>query len=222
MPAERRGDDDRGAADASAGEFVTPPEPSPEQGGETKIAQQPDQTRVSEQPDATRIAQQPDQTRVSEQPGATRIAQQPDQTRTSDQPGETRVAEPDRTRVADQPAFASAGGGDEPVVEGTAVELPDEPAAAPRDAVAPTVERVQPAGVAEEPVAVATPGPAPDPVTTLGDSGEAYASGHAETSGASSWQEPVLKLANERPELVVAAAFAGGLLAAMILRRLGN
>ena len=31
-----------------------------------------------------------------------------------------------------------------------------------------------------------------------------------------------MELAGERPELVVGAAFAGGLLAAMILRRLGN
>ena len=202
MAAERRGDDDAGAADASAGEYVTPPEPEPES-GETRISQRPDQTRVSEQPGETRIAQQPDQTRVSDQPGETRIAQQPH-----------------RTRVADQPAFASPAA-DEPVVEGTAVELPDEPAAQ-REPVAPTVERTQPAAPAEEPVAVATPGPAPDPVTKLGDTGEAYASGHAETPGAASWQEPVMKLANERPELVVAAAFAGGLLAAMILRRLGN
>ena len=204
MAAERRGDDDAGTADASAGEYVTPPEPGPEDSGETRISQRPDQTRVSDQPGETRIAQQPDQTRVSEQPGATRIAQQPEQ-----------------TRVAEQPSFASAGAADEPVVEGTAVELPDEPAAQP-DPVAPTVERTQPAGPADEPVAVATPGPAPDPVTKLGESGEAYASGHAETPGGTSWQEPVMKLANERPELVVAAAFAGGLLAAMILRRLGN
>jgi hypothetical protein len=34
--------------------------------------------------------------------------------------------------------------------------------------------------------------------------------------------EPVKVLAAERPELVVGAAFAGGILAAMILRRLGN
>ena len=185
MAAERRGDDDAGTADASAGEYVTPPEPGPEDSGETRISQRPDQTRVSDQPGETRIAQQPH-----------------------------------RTRVADQPAFASPAA-DEPVVEGTAVELPDEPAARP-DPVAPTVERTQPAGPADESVAVATPGPAPDPVTKLGESGEAYASGHAETPGGTSWQEPVMKLANERPELVVAAAFAGGLLAAMILRRLGN
>jgi hypothetical protein len=74
---------------------------------------------------------------------------------------------------------------------------------------------------AEQPATVITPGPGPDPVTTLGDSGEAFASGHAAAPGPS-WQEPVMELANERPELVVAAAFAGGVLAALILRRLGN
>jgi len=91
-----------------------------------------------------------------------------------------------------------------PVVEGDAVEL--EPMPFPQ---------------AEQPVTVVTPGPGPDPVTTLGDSGEAFASGHAAAPGPS-WQEPVLELANERPELVVAAAFAGGVLAALILRRLGS
>jgi hypothetical protein len=34
--------------------------------------------------------------------------------------------------------------------------------------------------------------------------------------------DPLKILAAERPELVVGAAFAGGILAAMILRRLGN
>jgi hypothetical protein len=98
----------------------------------------------------------------------------------------------------------------EPVVEGEAVELPsDEPPAA------------VPYPQAEQPVRVVTPGPGPDPVTTLGDSGEAFASGHAAAPGPS-WQEPVMVLANERPEYAVAAAFAGGILAAMILRRLGN
>jgi hypothetical protein len=75
--------------------------------------------------------------------------------------------------------------------------------------------------VAEQPISVVAPGPGPAPVTTLGDSGEAFASGHAAAPGPS-WQEPVMELANERPELAIAAAFAGGLLAAMILRRLGN
>jgi hypothetical protein len=111
----------------------------------------------------------------------------------------------------------------EPVVEGEAFELfseeplPEtltvhqhEPAPSP-----------QPFPVAEQPVAVVTPGPQPAPVTTLGDSGAAFASGHA-AGPPPSWQEPMQELAAERPELVVAAAFVGGLLAAMILRRLGN
>jgi hypothetical protein len=75
--------------------------------------------------------------------------------------------------------------------------------------------------VAEQPISVVTPGPGPAPVTPLSNAGEAFASGHAAAPGPS-WQEPIMEIANERPELVVAAAFAGGLLAAMILRRLGN
>jgi hypothetical protein len=101
---------------------------------------------------------------------------------------------------------------DEPVVEGEAVELPVPPA---------TAADPMPFPVAGEPVAVVTPGAGPAPVTTLGDSGEAFASGHAAAPGPS-WQEPVMAMANERPELVVAAAFVGGVLAALILRRLGR
>ncbi len=118
----------------------------------------------------------------------------------------------------------------EPVVEGEAYEVfADEPpetltveqhAPAPLPPVTP-VPAPLPSPVAEQPISVVTPGPGPARVTTLGDSGEAFASGHAATPGPS-WQEPVMDIANERPELVVAAAFAGGLLAAMILRRLGN
>jgi hypothetical protein len=118
---------------------------------------------------------------------------------------------------------------DEPVVEGEAVELPVEHVPAPsyEPQVSPRTGRAQPASermpfpVADEPVAVVTPGPEPAPVTSLGDSAEAYASGHAAAPGPS-WQEPVMQIANERPELVVAAAFAGGVLAALILRRLGS
>jgi hypothetical protein len=118
---------------------------------------------------------------------------------------------------------------EEPVVEGEAVELPVEhvPASAYAPPVPPQGEHARPEPgrmpfpVADEPVAVVTPGREPPPVTTLGDSGEAFASGHAAAPGPS-WQEPVLEIANERPELVVAAAFAGGVLAALILRRLGS
>ena len=114
---------------------------------------------------------------------------------------------------------------EEPVVEGEAVELPIEhvPAQAFEPATAHAVRQPQdmPFPVADEPVAVVTADGEPTQVSSLGEAGEAYASGHAATPGPS-WQQPVMELANERPELVVAAAFAGGVLAAMILRRLGN
>ena len=112
----------------------------------------------------------------------------------------------------------------EPAVEGEAYEIhTDEP---PETLTVHQHEPEQPSGsmsspVAEQPISVVTPGPGPAPVTTLGDSGEAFASGHAAAPGPS-WQEPVMEVANERPELAVAAAFAGGVLAAMILRRLGS
>lgn len=112
----------------------------------------------------------------------------------------------------------------EPVVEGEAYEVfADE---SPETLTVHQHEPAQqpsamPLPVAEEPVSVVTPGPGPAPVATLGDSAEAFASGHSAAAGPS-WQEPVMELADERPELVVAAAFAGGLLAAMILRRLGS
>jgi hypothetical protein len=75
--------------------------------------------------------------------------------------------------------------------------------------------------VAEEPVLVFTSGSDSPAVTPLAEAGEAYASGHAPGTSPS-WPEPVLQIANERPEVLVGAAFAGGLLVAMILRRLGN
>jgi hypothetical protein len=113
----------------------------------------------------------------------------------------------------------------EPVVEGEAYEVfAEEPPPdtlnvhrhEPGPAAAP-----MPVPVAEQPVSVVTAGPGPPPVSSLADAGEAFASGHAAAPGPS-WQEPIMQVANERPELVVAAAFAGGLLAAMILRRLGR
>jgi hypothetical protein len=76
--------------------------------------------------------------------------------------------------------------------------------------------------VAEEPVLVYSSAPDSPAVTPLAEAGEAYASGHASSGTSPSWPEPVLELAAERPEVVVGAAFAGGVLIAMILRRLGN
>jgi hypothetical protein len=46
--------------------------------------------------------------------------------------------------------------------------------------------------------------------------------GPSTDAGGASVQERALALANERPEYAVGAAFAGGLLLAMILKRLGR
>jgi len=123
---------------------------------------------------------------------------------------------------------------EEPVVEGEAVELVAEPAAAapvPEPPVPLTIRQFEPASapmpfpVGQQPVgAVESAGVVSGgggPVTSLSDAGDAFASGHAAAPGPS-WQQPVMELANERPEVVVGAAFAGGVLAAMILRRLGG
>lgn len=115
----------------------------------------------------------------------------------------------------------------EPVVEGEAVELPPvEPANPIYEPLVPLTLQgaaAMPDPVADQPIsAVEAAGPAgAAAVSALSDSGEAFASGHAAAPGPS-WQEPLMALADERPELVVGAAFAGGILAAMILRRLGN
>jgi hypothetical protein len=112
----------------------------------------------------------------------------------------------------------------EPVVEGEAVELPAaEPASPIYEPPTAQASSPTPYPVAEQPVTAveSAPGAGPAPVASLGDSGEAFASGHAAAPGPS-WQEPLIELANERPEVVVGAAFAGGVIAAMILRRLGN
>jgi hypothetical protein len=120
-----------------------------------------------------------------------------------------------------------AGDGDdaEAIVDAEVVELPAEtPAPAYVPPTPPSAAHVPPAPpfpVAEEPVAVVSSGPDPGGVTPLGEAGPFYASGHAHGT-APSWPEPVLALAAERPEVVVGAAFAGGILLAAILRRLGS
>jgi len=143
------------------------------------------------------------------------------------------VAEPEPEPPAVEPDFATH---DEPVVEGEAFELfTDEPHAPPetlhveQHQPPPAPPEAMPFPVAEQPVAVVSPDAAAVPVTTLGEAGAAFASGHAagpshaySSPPTPSWQEPVMELANERPELVVGAAFAGGLLAAMILRRIAS
>ena len=113
----------------------------------------------------------------------------------------------------------------EAIVDAEAVELPaaeTPPAYVPPSP--PPAAHVRPAAPfpdAAAPGAVVSSGPDPGGVTPLGEAGPFYASGHAHGT-APSWPEPVLALAAERPEVVVGAAFAGGILLAAILRRLGN
>jgi hypothetical protein len=109
----------------------------------------------------------------------------------------------------------------EPVVDGEAVELPPEssppqpPFARPVPVSMP--EPVAPIAAAPAPAAAATP------VASSVDGAAPAATAHAFDGHAPDPPvHPIEVLAAERPELVVGAAFAGGILAAMILRRLGN
>jgi hypothetical protein len=102
----------------------------------------------------------------------------------------------------------------EPAVDGEAVELPE--------AAAPVVAPVVPASAPPAPPPPAPPPPAPHvkPLPPIGDATSVPGAfdGHAPEPSV----HPIGELAGERPELLVGAAFAGGILAAMILRRLGS
>jgi len=121
----------------------------------------------------------------------------------------------------------------EAAVDGEAVELPEAVDTvvapvppAPPVPVAPPAPPAQPATVAgasprpqRSPV---PPPPAPHvkPLPPIGDATSVPGAfdGHAPEPAV----HPIGELAGERPELLVGAAFAGGILAAMILRRLGS
>jgi hypothetical protein len=101
----------------------------------------------------------------------------------------------------------------EPAVDSDAIELPP---AGPEPVVPLTIRHSTPQADA--------PAPAANPIVDVSAAPGATApsfDGHAAEPPADPLQ-PVKELAAERPELVVGAAFAGGILAAMILRRLGN
>lgn len=130
---------------------------------------------------------------------------------------------------------APAGSSEEPtdaVVEGDAVELPPEPTAAAAVSDAPAAgsaaaPNTPPAPatafpVGEQPVNVGSSGRDGGGPAPLGDAGAARAPGRAGQGGGRSIPQPVAELAEQRPEALVGAAFVGGLLAAMILRRLGS
>jgi hypothetical protein len=138
-------------------------------------------------------------------------------------PADDRAASPEPPTETWTPADSRAAGAEpvaetEAVVEGEAVELTGaatepEPAARP---VPLTISHAQPVS---DP-----PAPAANPIVDVsgapGTTAPSY-DGHAAEPPADPLQ-PVRALAAERPEIVVGAAFAGGVLAAMILRRLGN
>jgi hypothetical protein len=126
--------------------------------------------------------------------------------------------------VGYEPPAREADDDADAIVDAEAVELPAASPSPPPPAPPPTTAYVPPAPpfpVAEEPVTVVSSGPEPGGVTPLAEAAPFYASGHAHGT-APSWPEPVLALAAERPEVVVGAAFVGGILLAAILRRLGN
>ena len=105
-----------------------------------------------------------------------------------------------------------------PVVEGEAVELTGSGSAAEPAA------RPVPLTIRQQPATPDPPAPAANPIVDVsGAPGTTAPSfdGHAYEPPADPL-EPIRVLADQRPELVVGAAFAGGILAAMILRRLGN
>jgi len=97
----------------------------------------------------------------------------------------------------------------EPVVEGEAVELPTGPAAEQPPAE-PASAYVPPGANPVEPL----------PAARLADSTPHHEPGVRPGSGGA-WPEPAFDL-TERPEILVGAALGGGLLLALILRRLGN
>jgi hypothetical protein len=114
----------------------------------------------------------------------------------------------------------ATGGEPEPAVDGEAIEL--------TDAVVPVVPPAPPVPPPAPPAPVLSPPPPPPPppaphVKPLPPIGDATSipgafDGHAPEPSV----HPIGELAGERPELIVGAAFAGGILAAMILRRLGS
>lgn len=121
------------------------------------------------------------------------------------------------TAPASAPSTLGEGVAIEPAVDSEAVELVGDVAPAPPVAVSmpdpvtppppPQLPRTPPAA-AMAPETRLPPAPADAP---------AFAA-----SGADPLKDELRVLATERPEIVVGAAFAGGIVAAMILRRLGN
>lgn len=154
----------------------------------------------------------------------------PPAARAEPEPEPDTVVDAESVELPSEEAVAEAPAPAAPAAE---TARPESPApAAPESARAPTPAAAayvppppaaMPFPVVEQPVIVASSGSYGGGVTPLSETGPAYASGYGHATGTSpSWPEPVMQLADERPEVVVGAAFVGGLLLAAILRRLGN
>ena len=130
-----------------------------------------------------------------------------DRAATSEPPAETWTPADERAAAAEP----------SPVVEGEAVELTGS-AATPEPSARPVPVTIH------EPAHHGAPAAAANPIVDVSAAPGATApsyDGHAAEPPADPL-EPVRALVAERPEVAVGAAFAGGILAAMILRRLGN
>jgi hypothetical protein len=102
----------------------------------------------------------------------------------------------------------------EPAVDGVAVELPAEPFPSEPAIARPVAPAMRESAA---PPLASAPGP-----SSVGGAASAAGSPTFDGHAPDPVRQPLEELVAERPELLVGAAFAGGILAAMILRRLGN
>lgn len=147
-----------------------------------------------------------------------------DRAATPEPPAETWTPADDRAATTAPPAETwtpaderAAAADASQVVEGEAVELTGSAAASEPSA------RPVPLTIRDTPALSDPPAPAANPIVDVSAAPTTAPSydGHAAAPPADPL-EPVRALVAERPEVAVGAAFAGGILAAMILRRLGN
>ncbi len=126
--------------------------------------------------------------------------------------GEPETDPPSQTRVSDQPP-AQTRVTETPSAAGETRVAATPPAAETR--VAETAPAADTRVAAAAPPAPASPPSTADPIVLDPAPDPALDTSHAEPSA-------IAMLSGQKPEVLVGAAFAGGLLAAMILRRLGG
>ena len=110
----------------------------------------------------------------------------------------------------------------EPAVDSEAVELVGDAAPAPGPPVPPVATSFPDPPPAPRPPVTPRAAPSGAPYTAPPVGGPAAAGSGFAATAADPLRQELRVLSAERPEIVVGAAFAGGIVAAMILRRLGN